>query len=134
MSGEPVTLDRTTKYVTSVMELMREVGHATNAELLSMLRKKYPTLSATTIHRVTARLLDHGELQLGPSAHDGSMRYDVNTEPHDHFVCAQCGLVRDARLGAIVRPLIEAEVGGGCQISGSLTVSGLCKMCHKEDI
>lgn len=132
MNHEMTTVDRTTKYVTSVMEVMREVGHATNAELVTKLRTQYPSLSATTVHRVTARLLEHGELQLGPAARDGSMRYDINIEPHDHFMCVRCGLLRDAHIGAVVRPLIETEIGDGCQISGSLIVSGLCKICHKE--
>lgn len=127
------SVDRTTKYVTAVLDIVRSTGHATNAEIWTTLRRTYPAVSATTVHRVTARLLDHGALTLGPVARDGSMRFDANVVTHDHFMCERCGLLKDAVLAPVLGPLIEREIGDGCQISGSLTVSGICKACHKED-
>jgi nucleotidyltransferase/DNA polymerase involved in DNA repair len=53
-------------------------------------------------------------------------------KPHDHFMCSLCGLLRDANLGPIIRPQIEQAIGDGCSIAGNLTVSGICKQCHKE--
>lgn len=128
------TQDRTTKYVTAVRALMSHLGHATNNELLGGLRSEYPDLSATTIHRITTRMVERGELQMAPSGQDNSMRFDANLSPHDHFLCERCGLLRDANLGAILRPEIERAIGNDCSISGSLTVSGICKQCHKEDM
>jgi len=125
--------DRTTKYVVAVRELMSKLGHATNTELLSGLQDVYPDLSATTVHRITTRMVERGELQMAPSSHENSMRFDANLHPHDHFLCERCGLLRDANLGAILRPEIEKAIGNDCSISGSLTVSGICKQCHKED-
>jgi len=124
--------DRTTKYTIAIHELMSQLGHATNTELLSRLRSIYPDLSATTVHRVTARMVERGEIQMAPSSHENSMRFDANVSPHDHFLCERCGLLRDADLGGILRPEIERAIGGDCSISGSLTVSGICKQCHKE--
>lgn len=121
--------DRTTKYVSAVRRHMQTLGHATNHQLLEALRVDYPDVSATTVHRVTARLLERGELQLAPSGQANVLRFDANTEPHDHFMCEACDLLRDAQLGDIVRPQIERAIGDGCSISGSLTVSGICKKC-----
>lgn len=124
--------DRTTKYISAVRELMTKFGHATNAELLTHLQINYPSLSATTVHRITARMTERGELQLAPTGRDNALRYDANLAPHDHFHCDSCGLLRDADLGSLIRPQIEKAIGSDCSISGSLTVSGICKQCHKE--
>lgn len=128
-----MSTDRTTKYVYAVREHIQTVGHATNGELLAILRASFPDVSATTIHRITARMHERGELQLAPSGAANIFRYDANTTPHDHFMCEICGVIRDATLSAQVRPLIEQAIGDGCSISGNLTVSGVCKDCNKGD-
>ena len=127
-----MTQDRTTKYMTAVRYLMKELGHATNGELLVDMRKSYPYLSATTVHRITTRMVERGELQVAPSTHDNVLRLDVNLAPHDHFICRNCGMLRDANLGNVVRPQIEKAIGEDCSISGNLVVSGICKKCSNK--
>ncbi len=124
--------ERNTKYTNLVRSLMNHLGHATNAELLDSLRHEFPDLSATTVHRITTRMVERGELQLAPSGYANILRYDANLSAHDHFMCDICGVLRDADLGSIVRPEIERAIGDDCSISGSLTVSGICKKCHEE--
>lgn len=124
--------DRTSKYIQAAREAMRSFGHATNAQLLDQLRVSFPDLSATTVHRITSRMLARGELQLAPSSHHNVTRLDYNLEPHDHFRCEQCDQLKDAHFAEKIRPLLEVAVGDGCSISGSLTVSGVCKKCRKE--
>lgn len=124
--------DRTTKYVSAVRRIMAGLGHATNYEIQTRLSDYYPDISATTVHRITARLCERGELQLAPSGTANVLRYDANVSPHDHFMCEVCGMLRDAQLRDVVTPAIEKAVGDGCTISGSLTVSDVCKHCYKE--
>ena len=56
--------DRTTKYTSAVREFLAVQRHATNTEILAHLQAVYPDISATTVHRITARLYERGELQL----------------------------------------------------------------------
>jgi Fur family peroxide stress response transcriptional regulator len=125
-----VAHDRTTKYITAVRDCMNRMGHATNADILTELRGEFPDLSATTVHRITTRMVERGELQLAPSGQENVMRFDANLAPHDHFMCEHCGLLKDAELNGTLGPIIEKAIGDGCSISGSLTVSGTCKSCH----
>ena len=119
---------RQTKYCDAIESALHLVGHASNAELLGLLRKQFPALSATTVHRATARLAERGIISIAPPTNDGSMRYDANTNPHDHFLCDHCGLLRDTDIKEHVIPLLEASLEG-CKVSGQLTVSGTCKQC-----
>jgi len=124
--------ERTTRYTIRVRETMEKMGHATNGELLAALHDAFPHLSATTIHRITTRMVERGELRLAPSGSDNNLRFDANTTAHDHFMCEKCGILKDASIGEQLRPQIEAAIGDDCSISGNLTVSGICKECRRN--
>lgn len=121
-------IPRQTKYCNAIENELAKCGHATNATLLTELRKTFPELSATTVHRATARLAERGKIATAPSGPDGAMRYDANTVPHDHFQCSSCGILRDTDVKDSVVPVLEAAIGD-CTISGRLTISGICKKC-----
>lgn len=119
---------RETKYSRAVMEVLGSCGHATNSELQSLLAKNFPDISSTTVHRSTARLLERGLLAQAPPTSDGSMRYDANMRPHDHFICTSCGGLRDIDVADAVVPLVSSALGG-CKITGRLVIHGSCKKC-----
>lgn len=105
----PVTL-RQTKYCRSLEGILASKGHATNAQLLDALRANYPDVSATTVHRATARLARRGIIAYAPTDHDGSMQYDANVIPHDHFQCSACGMLRDTDIADKISPILEASI------------------------
>lgn len=123
-------VQRQTKYCQAIEKLLGSLGHATNNEILVELRKIYPELSATTVHRATSRLASRGTISIAPSSPSGSMRYDANVSPHDHFQCMSCGMLRDTDVKAMVVPLLESSIDD-CHISGRLTISGTCKQCKE---
>ena len=111
---------------------MVQAGHATNADLLEKLQSSYPNVTATTIHRITTRLVERGKLAVAPVANGNVLRFDANIEPHDHFHCSSCDMLRDTNVADKIRPALEQSIGEGCSISGNLVISGLCKNCNKE--
>ena len=125
-------MERSTRYIRDVQSYVKRKHHATNGEILDYLQLKYPHVSATTIHRITSRLVERGRLALAPPARGNVTRFDSTTDLHDHFVCSNCDLVRNAYVADAIRPILEQSIGEGCQISGSLIVAGLCKKCSKE--
>jgi Fe2+ or Zn2+ uptake regulation protein len=122
---------RQTKYCQAIEVMLADMGHATNNELLIKLRNSYPDLSATTVHRATARLASRKTIAIAPPSHDGSMRYDTNVIPHDHFLCTNCGILRDTDVKDKMVPILESAIGD-CHISGRLTISGICKQCKEN--
>ena len=128
MNEVVATQARQTKYCRAISASLSSLGHATNNELLNRLRHDYPELSATTVHRATARLASRGEIKLAPAAKDGSMRYDANLMPHDHFLCINCDQLKDVDVKDKLNTILDSSICD-CQISGRLTISGLCKHC-----
>lgn len=121
-------LPRQTKYCSAIKDTLDQMGHASNAELLQRLQREFPNLSATTVHRATARLAERGEISLAPPDTQGAMRYDTTLTPHDHFACKSCNRLRDTNIVDTVRPLLEKQLDG-CHISGRLVIYGTCHAC-----
>ena len=130
MNGMKTTSARQTKYCDAIKSALNSMGHATNSELLVELKKDFSELSATTVHRATARLAERGEIAIAPHTMDGVMRYDSNVSAHDHFLCNRCDMLRDADIMHDVASILESSIGGGCRISGRLTIGGVCKRCE----
>ena len=131
MNNFAVVAQRQTKYCQAIENILKRLGHATNARLMKELRKSFPDVSATTVHRATARLAARGAIAIAPAAPDGSMRYDVNIYPHDHFLCTNCGILRDTDVKDKVVSTLESSIDG-CHISGRLTICGICKRCNEN--
>lgn len=123
-----VAIRRHSKYAEAVKRSLAYYGHATNAQMADDIRRSYPHLSDTTVHRITQRLVDDGLAQLAPNAVDGAMVFDSNLAPHDHFECAQCGRLSDISVPADARRQIHAAIGH-CRLSGSLKIVGECCDC-----
>lgn len=134
MNELTATTSRQTKYAMAVLSALRELKHATNLDLLEEIRKSYPAVSATTIHRVTARLKDRGVIGCAPKSADGSERYDINPIPHHHFVCTSCSRICDVPDTDEARTVMYQlkNLNEECAIAGTLTMQGICKRCVKK--
>ena len=128
----PIATRRKSKYVDLVRDMLLARGHLTNAELLTELRRMHPELSATTVHRITQRLLADGECARGPNSVSGELRYDANLLPHDHFACSCCGQLRDISLPKSVYHAIQSELRE-CQLDGQLLIIGRCHKCNIKE-
>ena len=122
---------RETKYTRAVMTVLRRLGHATNAEVATIVRAEFPNVSDTTVHRITSRFYEDGQLELAPAAGDGAVRYDANTMFHDHFMCESCGTIKDVVLPAALRDEMQ-DMLDGCCLNGSLTLVGDCNKCKER--
>lgn len=74
--------------------LHANTSHPTAEAIWGHVRATMPTVSLRTVYQVLHDLAELGEIQtvdLGT----GSIRFDPNTERHEHFVCHGCGRVID---------------------------------------
>lgn len=127
-----MSTERMTKYVLAVQAYMHQAGHATNAQILGHLQHAYPELSATTVHRITTRMIERGQLAVAPSGNDKALRFDANTVSHDHFQCRGCDRLRDVSLPVSVFEAMQQQIGD-CKVSGRLVVQGTCARCMEKE-
>lgn len=126
-----MTLERNTKYTSAVSAFMSTVGHATNMQILKHLQQENPELSATTVHRITARMVERGVLGIAPITQEHAARFDADAAPHDHFQCLNCDRLRDVVLPQEMFESIQSMMGD-CKLNGQLTVQGSCAKCLKN--
>jgi Fur family peroxide stress response transcriptional regulator len=110
-----------------VLDVAKQLGHSTNSDILNYARKTIPELSATTVHRITTRLISHGLLQYGPDLHESKV-IDANISKHDHFVCKACSGIKDIYLQDSVKAQIRQQVTN-LSANASLTITGDCDLC-----
>lgn len=118
------------------LEIFRELAasedHPDAESLFRAVRERVPTVSLDTVYRTLWLLHDFGLVAtLGPRR-DG-IRFDVNVEPHHHYVCVRCGLVRDFEsdeLNALRVPDSAKALGGILQTR--VEVRGICAKCQQE--
>lgn len=127
MTNNPI--GRQTKYCKDIVCAIENLGHATNNQILDYLKVNFPSISATTIHRATTRLSERQQIAIAPNDVSGSIRYDKNTVPHDHFQCTACGLLVDIDIKDTVAPIISKDVKECCLL-GRLIINGTCANCN----
>lgn len=118
---------RMTPQTILVLNVARKFGHSTNSEILTEATKQFPALSATTVHRITKRLIANRLLAEGPKI-NGQIIIDSNTLPHDHFLCNDCHGMKDLTINETIRDQIKSELGVE-SLPTSLTIYGDCKSC-----
>ena len=118
---------RMTQQTRRVLFATRSLGHATNSQILAEVRHQLPDLSATTVHRITNRLIMAGLLKYGPEL-NGSKIIDANTIPHDHFICDACSGIKDIYISQHSRRELQKQVDS-LVISSRLTITGECTQC-----
>lgn len=118
----------TTTQTRTVLDALRRVGHATNATLHLEVAEALPELSLTSLHRITARLLERGEI--GSLAADArTVVLDARPETHHHFVCNRCGGIVDIEVPSIALASIQEQLGTHL-VDGGLVVRGTCAVCR----
>ena len=112
--------------------LMNRCDHPTADALYTTLREQFPNISLGTVYRNLNLLVDLGEIKKIPSG-DGIDHFDYDTSPHYHFVCRQCGCIRD--LPMPVSETLEQEAAAfvdGTIEDHSLIFRGVCSSCREN--
>ena len=102
--------------------------HPTAEEVYLAVKAQGSRLSLATVYNALEALVEAGlasKLAFG----DGSARYDIRTDQHDHIHCLGCGMLRDLppRLG---RESLGDVSEPGFQVTGyRLELLGYCAAC-----
>ena len=109
--------------------LIGNKSHPTAAVIYSALKKKYPSLSFSTVYNTLNMLEKIGEVQSLHLFHD-FLNYDPDTGSHYHFVCRGCNSIIDIfpRDGENIS-LPEGEISGNRIESSQVVFKGTCNSC-----
>ena len=118
------------------LEIFREIAasaeHPDVEIVFRAVQARMPTVSQDTVSR-TLWLPDDLVLAttLGPQRE--GVRFDANLDPHHHYLCVRCGLVRDFESAALNDLRIPESVKQlGSIVDARVEVHGLCAKCVRE--
>ena len=111
-------------------EIARTSTHPDVETVYENVRARIPTISLDTVYRTLATLERRGFVRR-MEAVTGPTRYDPNLERHDHFICTNCGLIRDiyGNYQECVR-VPESVPDVGRVESVTVQLRGLCSQCQ----
>ena len=123
----------TTKQRRRILEIL-SVGceHMTAEGVFEKARQGFPSIGRGTVYRNLNLMADAGKIRRLHLAGQ-PVRFDINTLPHQHIVCAKCGKIAD--IADIehekIRPLVNSQAK---ILECALTITVVCEACNDEAI
>jgi Fe2+ or Zn2+ uptake regulation protein len=105
-------------------------AHPSVAAVYRLVRRRLPRVSLATVYRNLRMLAAEG--LLSERSDVGGMRFDGNTDPHDHFTCVACGRIVDVpAAGARGVSARVASRTGFEVLSQRIEFYGRCGACRR---
>ena len=112
--------------------LMSTKEHPTAETVYEAIREVCPNISLGTVYRNLTFLVDHGEI-IRIRCGEDSDRFDGNTARHYHFICRNCGCVKDLMMLSIDHiDAIAGEHFDGRIEGHDAYFYGLCACCKAD--
>lgn len=118
------------------IEIFREVArsgdHPDAEQVFMRVRKRIPTVSLDTVYRTLWLLNDFGLVVTLGSSRERT-RFDANLSSHHHFVCSQCGYIRDFCSTELDNVNLPDSVDSLGEIEAThVEVRGVCRNCLEK--
>lgn len=113
-------------------ELASTEEHPDAETIHKRVRRHIPTVSLDTVYRNLKLLAEHGLVSVVGMSHE-RLRFDANLARHHHFVCIECGKIRDfesehPRLDSVA----EDARAFGEPLALRVEVKGVCSDCSAK--
>ncbi len=109
-------------------------GHPSPEEVFAAVKQRIPSISLATVYKNIHLFVESGVLR-ELSVHHGTLRVEMNREPHHHQVCSVCKKVSDLtddELGVDFQTPSTKLPGGFLVERVSMDVIGICPDCQRR--
>jgi Fur family transcriptional regulator, peroxide stress response regulator len=109
--------------------MLGNTEHPSALKIHKELRRRYPTLSFSTVYNTLSMLEKIDQVQ-SLHIYDGFLNYDPNTGPHIHCFCKSCGMISDIMMEGRNDVIIPSKEIEGFQIENvGVVFKGTCTHC-----
>jgi Fur family transcriptional regulator, peroxide stress response regulator len=118
------------------LEIYRELSgtseHPSVDVIFQKVRDRMPTISLDTVYRTLSTLEEIGAI-IRVEAFDDKAHFDADTSPHHHFVCRDCGAIKDFLWAAFDSLELPGEaLECGRVLAKDAVVRGICLDCLRR--
>ncbi len=105
-------------------------GHPSPEEVYASVKQRIPSISLATVYKNIHLFVQSGVLR-ELSMHHGTLRVEMNKEPHHHLVCSVCKRVTDAEHDELGMGSPRLQLANGFLVERvSVDVIGVCPACQ----
>lgn len=105
--------------------------HLTADNIYERLKSNNPNLSLGTVYRNLTQLEEHGYIKK-INIPGNPVRFDGNTDEHDHFICENCKTIIDINKGEI-ECVDDSLRKKGLKINSTeIILRGICNNCNTD--
>ncbi len=128
-----MSLRLTPQRLETAREIAQSDTHPDAETVYRNVQGRISTISLDTVYRTLGTLARLGVVGR-VEAISGPTRYDANLERHHHFVCTQCGSIKDVYSPVLdgVGPPEQTDELGVVQ-SVRVQLRGVCKTCQRKE-
>lgn len=116
------------QYIAVLDYLCKNFTHPTCNEIFYSLNHSYPTLTKSRVNTILEILANAGAIK-SITIDKHNIRYDGNTSPHAHFVCAGCGSIDNMFLSQDIKTAVLAPPGAFIY-DFHILCTGVCHKCR----
>ena len=123
-------LKMTNQRIAVYREVVENCFHPAVEEVYDRVRAYLPAISLNTVYRTIMTLVEKGLIRrLGDATYKSF--YDGNMEPHYHFVCTRCGVIRDVGIDNVDALRIQELSEDVDEVF--IQLRGVCRVCRAEE-
>lgn len=113
--------------------LQNNKNHPTAEMIYNVVKKKFPTISLTTVYNTLETLHNMGELNKLDIDYD-RVHFDPDTSVHHHFICSKCHGIEDIHVD-FNQVLDHPELKSNSKTIDQFNINfrGLCTKCQKKE-
>ena len=105
-------------------------GHPSPEEVFAAVKQRIPSISLATVYKNIHLFVESGVFR-ELSMHHGTLRVEMNREPHHHLVCSVCKRVTDAEQDELGMGSPRLQLANGFLVERvSVDVIGVCPACQ----
>lgn len=105
-------------------------GHPSPEEVYASVKQRIPSISLATVYKNIHLFVQSGVFR-ELSMHHGTLRVEMNKEPHHHMVCSVCKRVTDVEQDDLGMGAPKLQLANGFLVERvSVDVIGVCIACQ----
>ena len=116
---------KTTPQRLAILKELDSKGHASIEEIYENIKEMFPSISLATIYK-NINALKEEEVISEVCLHQ-KQKFEINKEPHAHFICKKCGTIEDVLFDEAINSEIEKKYPNSKK---ELYIYGICKKCQ----
>jgi Fur family peroxide stress response transcriptional regulator len=110
----------------------RAQDHPSALDVYKRIKSRHPTTSHDTVYRTLNTFAEWGLIDKVEYL-DAKIRFDPNVKPHHHFICTECGSIRDFYWSDFDEVgLPPGVVEWGQPKTRHAQIKGVCAECQKK--